>query len=79
MDIFDKHIEKMLSTVPNSAAKSLQQRKQDVLRKIQDNFLCEPNSFPGSYEAAKSQLRLFDKNKDGSKEEIKRFVHSFIP
>lgn len=78
MEIFDKHIEKMLSAIPNSAARSLEQRKQDVLRKIQDNFLCEPNSLPSFLESAKADLRIFEKERE-SKDEIKRFVHSFIP
>jgi hypothetical protein len=79
MNIFDKHIEKMLSIIPNAAMRSLEQRKQDVLRKIQDNFLCEPNSLPGFLETAKADLKMFDREKIGSKEEIKHFVHSFIP
>lgn len=46
MDIFDKQIEKILSANTNSIAKSLEQRKQDVLKKIQDNFLCETSAAP---------------------------------
>ncbi len=46
MDIFDKQIEKILSVNTNSIAKSLEQRKQDVLKKIQDNFLCETSTAP---------------------------------
>lgn len=78
MSTFDRDVEKILSFNPDSAVRSLEQRKQDVLKKIQDNFLCEPNSVPSFLETAKADLRMFGKEKDG-KEEVKRFVHSFIP
>lgn len=78
MSTFDHDVEKILSFNPDSAVRSLEQRKQDVLKKIQDNFLCEPNSVPSFLETAKADLRMFGKDKDG-KDEVKRFVHSFIP
>lgn len=67
MAAFDNHIEKMLSVISNTAVRSLEQRKQDVLRKIQDNFLGEPNSLPSFLETAKADLNMFQKNKTGSK------------
>lgn len=76
MDSFDREIEKILSVNPSSATKSLEQRKQDVLRKIQDNFLCEANSLPSVLDTVKSDLRLFEKSGDASSS-IKRFVNSF--
>ena len=78
MEVFDKQIEKILSSNTNTVVKNLEQRKQDVLRKIQDNFLCQPNSVPNFLETAKKDLKLFDKPKD-EKSSVKRFVNSFIP
>ena len=40
MSTFDHDVEKIISFNPDSAVRSLEQRKQDVLKKIQDNFLC---------------------------------------
>jgi hypothetical protein len=78
MSIFDQDIEKILAANPNLAVKSLEQRKQDVLRKIQDNFLCEPSSVPSFLDSAKNDLKMFGREKEG-KDSVKRFVHSFIP
>lgn len=77
MDSFDREIEKILSLNPSSATKSLEQRKQDVLRKIQDNFLCEPNSLPSVLDTVKSDLRLFEKSGGDTSSSIRRFVNSF--
>ena len=38
---FTKEIDQILENNPKTEMKSLEQRKQDVLRKIQDNFICD--------------------------------------
>lgn len=40
LEPFDHYIEQVLSNDPTPLNKSLEQRKQDVLKRIQDNFIC---------------------------------------
>ena len=60
--------------MPSGAIKSLEQRKQDVLKRIQENFLCQ----------VEGSLPSFLKEYEGDSERtdqktVKHFVQSFIP
>lgn len=59
-EIFIKEIEKILSNKPLAHMKTLEQRKQEVLRKIQDNFLCDA-------QAQSPQLPAYERS--GNKDE----------
>lgn len=40
-NMFLKEIDRILEGTPTAQVKSLEERKQEVLRKIQDNFICD--------------------------------------
>ena len=83
IDMFDELISKVMEDVPSVAVKSMEQRKQDVLRRIQENFLCdEQTTVPHLIKTAQHDLKMLEYEKQhgrGQMSTIKHFVHSFIP
>lgn len=84
MDIFDELISKIMEDVPSVTVKTMEQRKQDVLRRIQENFLCEEQvTVPHIIKTAQHDLKLLDFEKQQAKggpiSTVKHFVQSFIP
>jgi hypothetical protein len=80
MELFDGHIERIIIGNPMAAIRSLEERKHEVLKKIQDNFICESNSLPSFLETARSNLNQIEKEaNNNNNSSVKKFVNSFIP
>lgn len=77
LEHFDTHIEMILASQPTAPNRSLEQRKQAVLRRIQDNFLADTDSVNVFLEQAKKETARRPPPTEG--EAVKRYVYSFTP
>ena len=68
-------ISKIITGTPNRNVRTLEERKQEVLRRIQEKFITETNTTAGGFD---EQMRELTKQPSvGSN--VNRYIHSFTP
>jgi hypothetical protein len=76
-NVFVDEIEKIIKVAPNRQIKTLEERKQEVLKKIQEKFISENNaSFEN--EISEESLSQLKKN-NGNSTSARKFIQSFTP
>lgn len=75
LNFFVDEISKIISTVPNKQVQTLEQRKMEVLKKIQEKFITDNNDSlaPEDLEGSLGQPRK------GENSTISKFIQSFNP